>query len=128
MKMVIHISSAVQDPVIARVILDTGVTMNVDRANIDATNGEIVLEVPADACARVARAFELQGASVSVLEHPIIRDDDECIHCGACIGVCPVQVFSFNPDWSVAMDESKCIQCDTCITACPHAALRVVSE
>jgi len=130
MKMVIHISSAVHDhdPVIAKVILATGVAINVDRADIDATSGEIVLEVPADACARVASAFEREGASVSVLEHPIIRDDDECVHCGACIGICPVSVFSFEPDWRVAMDESKCIQCGTCVTACPHGALVIESE
>ncbi|MCK4459099.1 MAG: 4Fe-4S binding protein [Methanosarcinales archaeon] len=128
MKMVIHISSAVHDPVIAKVILDTGVAINVDRADIDATSGEIVLEVPADSCARVASAFEREGASVSVLEHPIIRDDDECVHCGACIGICPVSVFSFEPDWSVAMDESKCIQCGTCVTACPHGALVIEIE
>ncbi|NOQ29017.1 MAG: 4Fe-4S dicluster domain-containing protein [Methanosarcinales archaeon] len=128
MKMVIHVSSAIHDPVIARAILDTGVEINVDRANIDATSGEIVLEVPADSCARVATAFERQGASVSILEHPIIRDEDECVHCGACISVCPVQVFSFKDDWTVAMDESKCIQCGTCVTACPHAALMVMSE
>ncbi|MEA1944483.1 MAG: 4Fe-4S binding protein [Euryarchaeota archaeon] len=128
MKMVIHISAAVHDPVIARVILDTGVAINVDRANIDATSGEIVLEVPADACARVAQAFEREGASVSVLEHPIVRDEDECVHCGACISICPAQVFTFNSDWSVAMDESKCIQCGTCVTACPRGALQIVSE
>ncbi|MCD6146070.1 MAG: 4Fe-4S binding protein [Methanosarcinales archaeon] len=128
MKMMIRISAAVQDPVIARVILATGVAINVDRANIDATSGEIVLEVPADACARVARAFEQEGASVSVLEHPIVRDEDECVHCGACISVCPAQVFIFEDDWRVAMDESKCIQCGTCVTACPHGALRVMRE
>ncbi len=128
MKMVIHISSAMQDPVIARVILGTGVEINVDRANIDATSGEIVLEVPIDACNRVARAFEREGASVSVLEHPILRDEDECVHCGACISVCPVHVFSFADDWRVAMDESKCIHCGACITACPHDALKIVSE
>jgi NAD-dependent dihydropyrimidine dehydrogenase PreA subunit len=101
MKMVIHISSAVHDPVIAKVILDTGVAINVDRADIDATSGEIVLEVPADSCARVASAFEREG---------------------------PVSVFSFEPDWSVAMDESKCIQCGTCVTACPHGALMIEIE
>ena len=39
-----------------------------------------MLEVPADTCDRVASASELQVASVPVLEHPIIRDDDECVH------------------------------------------------
>ena len=34
--------------VIAKAILDTGVAINVDRANIDATSGEIVLERSAD--------------------------------------------------------------------------------
>ena len=38
-----------------------------------------MLEVPADICDRVASASELQVASVPVLEHPIIRDDDECV-------------------------------------------------
>ncbi|RZN36922.1 MAG: 4Fe-4S dicluster domain-containing protein [Methanosarcinales archaeon] len=128
MKMIVRISSAAHDPVLAKVILSTGVAINVDRADLDATSGEIVLEVPADSCARVANAFEREGASVAVLEHPIIRDNDECVHCGACIGICPVNVFTYEPDWSVAMDESKCIQCGTCITACPHDALTIEIE
>jgi len=62
MKMVIHIASAMQDPVIARVILGTGVEINVDRANIDATSGEIVLEIRARGRIRLsARASDTQG-------------------------------------------------------------------
>jgi hypothetical protein len=48
---------------IVRTTLDAGVEIGVDRATIDATSGEIVLEIFANPCARVAHTFERQGAS-----------------------------------------------------------------
>jgi NAD-dependent dihydropyrimidine dehydrogenase PreA subunit len=110
---------------IAEVILETGVLVGIDRATIDATGGEMVAGVPDDALDRVIESFESHGVEVTKLERPIIRADDECVHCGACISVCPVHVFRYSSDWSVSVDYKECIQCGACVTACPHNALRL---
>ena len=128
MKIMLHVTpDIVQKPIISDVILETGVALNIDRANVDATSGEIVIDVDDSNSDVICEALKKRGVVVSVLSQPVIRDEDECINCGACVGVCPTGVFRYDDDWSVPMDSSKCIQCGTCINMCPHQAL-VLSE
>ncbi|MFB3763768.1 MAG: 4Fe-4S binding protein [Methanotrichaceae archaeon] len=115
----------VRQPLIASVILETSTLVNIERASIDAVSGEIVLEVSPDKCNEVKEAFERRGVKVVTLEIPVIKDEDECIHCGACVSVCPTGTFRFD-EWRVVADPGKCIQCGACITGCPQRALKLV--
>jgi NAD-dependent dihydropyrimidine dehydrogenase PreA subunit len=110
---------------IASVILETSALVNIERASIDAVSGEIVLEVLPEKCREVKEAFERRGVEVVILEMPVIRDEDECVHCGACVSVCPTGTFRFD-NWLVVADSGKCIQCGACVTGCPQRALRLV--
>ncbi|MDI6640168.1 MAG: 4Fe-4S binding protein [Methanocellales archaeon] len=113
----------IQEPHIAEVILETGAKLNIDRASIDAVSGEVVIDVPDEKCDKVIKLFRSRGVVVSVLEHQIVLDEDECVQCGACISVCHTKALSFKEDWSITLDERRCNQCGACITACPHRAL-----
>jgi len=115
----------VREPLIASVILETSALVNIERASIDAVSGEIVLEVLPEKCREVKEAFERRGVDVVLLEMPVIRDEDECVHCGACVSVCPTGTFRFD-NWLVVADSGKCIQCGACVTGCPQRALRLV--
>lgn len=115
----------VRQPLIASVILETSALVNIERASIDAVSGEIVIEVSADKCNEVKDAFEQRGVKVVQLQIPVIRDEDECVHCGACVSVCPTGTFRFE-DWRVVADSGKCIQCGACVTGCPQRALKLV--
>ena len=126
MKLMLHVAPGiVRQPLIASVILETTALVNIERASIDAVSGEIVLEVSQDKCEEVKEAFERRGVNVVLLEIPLIRDEDECINCGACVSVCPTGTFKFD-DWRVVADPGKCIQCGACITGCPQRALKLV--
>ncbi len=126
MKLMLHVAPGiVRQPLIASVILETSALVNIERASIDAVSGEIVLEVSQDKCEEVKEAFERRGVKVVLLEIPLIRDEDECIHCGACVSVCPTGTFKFD-DWRVVADPGKCIQCGACVTGCPQRALKLV--
>ncbi|MCD4845186.1 MAG: 4Fe-4S binding protein [Methanosarcinales archaeon] len=115
-------------PLIAETVLETGALLNVDRADIKPSGGEIIIDVPRDKYDEVTAALIKRGAKIIPLEQPVIKDDEECINCGACISVCPTGVISFDEEWCVVMDVSKCIQCGLCITMCPHGALKVVKQ
>jgi NAD-dependent dihydropyrimidine dehydrogenase PreA subunit len=115
----------VREPLIASVILETSALVNIERASIDAVSGEIVLEVSPEKCEEVMKAFARRGVEVVLLEMPVIRDEDECVHCGACVSVCPTGTFRFE-EWKVVADPRKCIQCGACVTGCPQRALRLV--
>lgn len=122
----LHVApSIVRHPLIASVILETSALLNIERASIDAVSGEIVIEVAPEKCMEVKEAFERRGVKVVPLEIPVIRDENECVHCGACVSVCPTGTFRFE-DWKVVADSGKCIQCGACITGCPQRALKLV--
>ncbi len=126
MKLMLHVAPGiVRYPLIASVILETSALVNIERASIDAVSGEIVLEVPAEKCQEVKEAFERRGVRVVPLEIPVIRDENECVHCGACVSICPTGTFRFE-DWRVVADSGKCIQCGACVMGCPQRALKLV--
>ena len=110
-------------PIIAQVVRDTGVLINVERAVIDSSEGEALIEVPDDQCRLVSDTMISLGAHVRILEHGITFNESECVDCGACISVCPREVFSFDKGWKLQLDEGKCILCGKCVEACPHRAL-----
>lgn len=111
------------EPIIARVVKDTGVLICVDRARIDSMAGEVLIDVPDSDTKLVCDRMQAYGAQVRVLERAIIRNEEECVDCGACISVCPRDVFSFDADWHVHVVAERCVLCSKCISACPHAAL-----
>ena len=47
----------------------------------------------------------------------------ECIGCGKCVEVCPVDALSLNEDEKAVVDEEKCISCGVCIPTCPTDAI-----
>jgi len=110
-------------PIIAQAVKETGVLINVERAVIDSSEGEALIEVPDNQCKLIRTTMTKLGATVRQLEHGISVDQSECVDCGACISVCPREVFTFDADYKLAVTEDKCVLCGKCIPACPHKAL-----
>jgi len=115
----------IHNPIISESIIETGISINIMVANIDSTYGELIADVNDFRFDRIKNALESRGAIVSILDRPIHRDDEECVECGACISVCPMNVYCFDVSWNVQVDEKKCIQCGMCIKMCPHGALKL---
>lgn len=124
MKLLINFSKGKgRKPIIAQVVRDTGVLINVERAVIDSSEGEALIEVPDEQCQLVRDSMASLGAHVRILEHGIRHDECECVDCGACISICPREVFAFDKNWKLQCAEEKCILCGKCVDACPHRAL-----
>ena len=117
-----------QGPLLADVVLETGVRINIDRALVDASVGEIVIDVPDERVEEVAEAFRRRGTEVHEMDTPIVLDEAECVQCGACVSVCHVEVFTYNKDRTISIDLTRCVLCKTCMTMCPHGALKTAEE
>ncbi len=48
--------------------------------------------------------------------------NDECINCGACAPVCPVEAISEAGDVHV-IDQDTCTDCGACVDVCPVDAI-----
>lgn len=47
---------------------------------------------------------------------------NECISCGSCAGVCPVNAIS-EGDGKYVIDAATCLDCGTCEGECPVSAI-----
>lgn len=115
----------VKSPILSEVILKTGILVSIVSSHVDSSGGEMIIEVIDKNAETIQTEFESRGASVTPLNTLICRNKCECVDCGACISVCPSQVFAFDEDWSLTMDTQKCIRCALCIDMCPHQALTI---
>ena len=50
--------------------------------------------------------------------------NDECINCGACEPICPVNSISEKNDLRV-IDAGTCIDCGACVDSCPVNAIHL---
>ncbi len=48
---------------------------------------------------------------------------EECIACGACVDVCPVDAIKLEK--VAVIDADTCIDCGTCVDECPSDAIEL---
>ncbi len=53
-------------------------------------------------------------------------DFDKCMHCAACVGICPEDSLFLN-ECMLEVDDS-CTECGICVRACPVSALKLRGE
>ena len=51
-----------------------------------------------------------------------VVDQDTCIGCEACVGVCPTVAISMA-DGKAVVDEDTCVECSACVSTCPVSAI-----
>jgi ferredoxin len=115
-------SRIVKEPIISKATLEANTLINIMRANVGARHGEMVIEVEKSRVDTVIEVFQSYGVEVSKFDRKIIKSD-ECVHCGACVSICPVEVFSIGKEEKVEADSIKCIHCGVCVNVCPVQAL-----
>ena len=119
----------VEKPITAQIILDLKVPINIITAHVDSKGGEVLAEVPDEALQKVVQAFRKRGATVSIPKL-IEIDNEECISCGACLTLCPVEAINLDEDATVVFNQEKCLgsTCSACVDACPSRAIKSVKH
>ncbi len=119
----------VEQPIISKIILDLKLPINIITANINSKGGEVLAEVPDEDLNRVVKAFRKKGVSVS-LPKLIEVDCEECINCGSCVTLCPVEAITMTDDNSIVFNKEKCLgsTCSACVDACPARAIKSVKQ
>ncbi|MEO1592881.1 MAG: NIL domain-containing protein [Cyanobacteria bacterium J06632_22] len=118
---------SVQMPITYRLAKDFNVAANIIRAQVAPNQvGKAVVELSGDIDQLDDAISWLRShqVNVSLSSREILIDDDLCVHCGLCTGVCPTESLTLDPDtFKLNFTRSRCIVCEQCIPTCPVQAI-----
>lgn len=118
---------AVQMPITYRLAKDFNVAANIFRAQIAPNQvGVLLVELSGDIDQLEAALewIQSQGITVSQASREIVIDEEVCVHCGLCTGVCPTEALTLDPQsFKLKFARSRCIVCEQCIPTCPVQAI-----
>jgi ferredoxin len=114
-------------PIIYRLAKDFDVVFNVLEAKIlPKLEGRLILELQGseESIADGIDYLTLEGVLVETLADKIVRDEERCVHCGACTSVCRVDALSIDrTTMEVEFNHEVCVACGLCKIACPVDAI-----
>ncbi|MBM3499983.1 MAG: 4Fe-4S dicluster domain-containing protein [Armatimonadetes bacterium] len=129
-KVVLHFPlHQLNQPVVNNLIKRYDLDFNILRAEVTPNErGFVVLELTGEEqnfCDGLAWLDTL-GVTVQPLSEDVVRLDDRCTHCGACVTSCPVDaLYVDRPSQAVIFDQEACIGCGICVDVCPPRAMVV---
>ncbi|MDX1977725.1 MAG: NIL domain-containing protein [Pseudanabaenaceae cyanobacterium bins.68] len=116
-------------PVTYRLARDFNVAASILRAQIAPNQiGKMVLELSGDIDQLEAAVewMRSQDIKVALDAREIMIDENLCVDCGLCTGVCPTGALSLQPEtFRLTFGRSHCVVCEQCIPACPCDAISV---
>ena len=114
-------------PLIYRLAREFDLVFNILEAKIlPRREGRIILELRGspEAVERGVSYLTGEGVLITSIADESRRDDEKCVHCGACTAVCrPGALVVDTETMEVLFDAEKCVACGLCETACPMKAI-----
>jgi ferredoxin len=129
-RIVLHFPRRLVDrPIIYRLIKDYDLEFNILKALVTPEEeGLMVLELTGEQMNydKGIDYLTKNGVKIQSLSQDVIRNEERCTSCGACITICPTSAFEVDPvTRTVKFYDEKCVACGICIKACPPRALEV---
>jgi ferredoxin len=119
----------VDRPIVSRLVKDYNLDFNILKASVTQDDeGLMVLELSGQQndYDRGIRYLTASGVQIQSLSQDVLRNEERCTHCGACVTVCPPHAFEVDPvTRKVLFNDEKCVACGLCIKACPPRAMEV---
>jgi ferredoxin len=119
------------NPIIYQATKRYDILFNVLEAKIlPRQEGRLVLQLQGDPdqLEQAIAFMQEEGVKVEVLSERIKRDTEQCVHCGACTGVCKTEaLFIDRETMEVVFEPESCVVCGQCQIACPVGAISMAS-
>jgi len=129
-RIVLHFPKRLVDrPIVSRLVKDYDLDFNILKALITPEEeGLLVLELSGEQQEydKGIRYLTKNGVKIQSLSQDVLRNEERCTHCGACIAICPSDAFELDPATRrVNFYNEKCVACGLCLKACPPRAMEV---
>jgi len=116
-------------PIVYRLIKDYNLEFNILKALITPDKeGLMVLELSGKQqdYDKGINFLTANGVIIQSLSQDVIRNEERCTHCGACVTICPTGAFELDLiTRQINFNNEKCLACGLCIKACPPRAMEV---
>jgi len=128
--MVLRFPSEITDkPIVCNLSREFDLCFNILKAEIlPGEEGIMVIEISGQKkhVSAGLKYLKAQGVKIKSVAQEVRRNDEVCIHCGACTGICPRGAFSIHPDTrEVIFDPKRCKGCGLCVMVCPVRAMEI---
>ena len=129
-KIVLHFpQQTIDKPIVSGLIREFGLDFNILKASISpGEEGLMIMELTGEQknYNRGIKYLREAGLEIQYLSQDVLRNEDRCTHCGACITMCPTRAFTLEEKTRrVLFDNSRCIVCELCVRACPPRAMEL---
>ena len=129
-RIVLHFPKRLVDrPIVYRLVKDYDLEFNILKAFFTPEEeGLMVLEITGkqEDYDKGIRYLTKSGLRIQSLSQDVIRNEERCTHCGACVTICPTDAFELDPlTRRVIFYNEKCVACGQCIKACPPRAMEL---
>lgn len=129
-KIVLHFPRRIVDrPIVSRLVKEYSLDFNILKASFTPDEeGLMVLELTGEQedYDEGIRYLTKTGVRIQSLSQNVIRNEERCTHCGACVTVCPAGAFELAPlTRRVNFNDEKCLACGLCLKACPPRAMEL---
>ena len=119
----------VREPIVYHLVKDYDLRVSILRASINPDEaGQMVLAMEGNKKQLEAghEYLEKKGVVLQPLSKDVLWREDRCVHCTACISVCPTAALQVNRSTMiVSFDSDKCIGCELCIPVCIYKAMEI---
>ncbi len=129
-RIVLHFPQRVVDrPIVYRLVKNYNLEFNILKALFTPEEqGLMVLELSGEQedYDKGIRYLIGNGVRIQSLSQDVIRNEERCTHCGACVTICPTHAFEVDLlTRQVRFYDERCVACGLCIKACPPRAMEV---
>ena len=127
--LLIFTKEVMYNPVIFRTIKRHDILFNILEAKIlPKQEGRLILQLEGgqEKLDQAVAYMESEGVKVEVLTDRVKRDEELCVHCGACTAVCKTgALYIDRGSMQVMFNPELCVVCGQCQMACPVKAVQV---
>ncbi|MFZ8832058.1 MAG: NIL domain-containing protein [Thermodesulfobacteriaceae bacterium] len=119
----------VDQPIVYRLARDFNLVFNILKAMITpGKEGIMILELSGDMenLEKGLKFLTDVGVEVKPIAQQVAKNEEVCIHCGACTAVCPTgALFVDRQTFQVIYNPEKCTACGFCVSACITKAMEI---
>ncbi len=130
-KLVLHFPpERIDNPTMYELIKDFNLKVNILQGTVSpGEEGRLIVEISGERedVSRGLRHLSELGVSLQPLVKDVHWRKSRCIHCTACVPLCPSKALVLNRNnMTVSFDKKRCIACEMCVQACPYGAVKIV--